>query len=184
METQIWQPACSCMWKFQQRNNSHCQHFCLEKADPLNLAPSPDNSVSCHMSLGPYFELLPQHWCSDQLSLHKVMHKPFKRNAWDSSNPFSFSYSPCWFSQSGVVETSLSDTLFLAGESSVGLWLLASQEWPLQLRYPSQSLTTTHGCGASLFQVFDSSYQSWHAFFFIALDIGLILSYISGGSEW
>ena len=72
-------PACwLCVGRAQKRNNGLCQHFCLGESYPQALALMPDNSVPPPMSLVP-FNMLPLHWSSEEVSLSKSVHGPFKR---------------------------------------------------------------------------------------------------------
>lgn len=81
-ETQIWcLPAGSV-----GRNNGICQHACLWESCPSS--PHPDaRQFNSSISLVP-FELLPQHWSSEHMSLCKSVCGHFKRNTWDSSSTF------------------------------------------------------------------------------------------------
>lgn len=71
--------------RFQQREQWHCQHFCLETAvltpAPPAFSPKLVNSVPPHISLA-LFKLLPLQWSPEQVSfcVSKCMHGPLKMN--------------------------------------------------------------------------------------------------------
>ena len=72
----------------------------------------PDNSVPLYMSLMP-FQLLPQLWSSEGVSLSKSLHKPFKRNFLGPRSPPShLAITPA-----GFYSQKLWGLLFMALES-------------------------------------------------------------------
>ena len=113
-----------------------------------------NNSVPPHMYLA-YFGCSPSAaGQSISLSASKSVLGPFKRNTWGSSSPPSHSATIL----AGFYSQKLWRLLFLAlepwaGEPGVELGNLAPQGGHPQPRYPSQFLTTAHGCGASPFHI-------------------------------
>ena len=175
-------PTCQfCVGRSQKRNKGLCHHFCLAESF---LSPALilmlDSSVFPHMFLV-LFELLPQCWSSETLSPSKCVHSPFKKYClrFQHSSP-----QP----QSLLVFTSRSHGNFSSWHWNPGLQGLCgagaphSSGGPLQLRYISQFLSATHGCGTSLLCL-HPSYQSHSNFFFKSPVVGLSFSYISSGSE-
>ena len=146
-----------CEGRVHQGNNSLCQHFCLGESNPLHagLALMTDNSVPPLMSLLP-FKLLPQCWSSEGVSWSKSMCGPFKRNYLGLQKPsISLSLNPQWFLQPGVfIASGYRD--FSSWHWNPGLGGLVWGWGPSilmgvhpQLRYPSQFLSATPGCGTS-----------------------------------
>ena len=99
--TQMWYPPTGSIGaKLNKGTESYTSTSVKEKPAPPTLAPSPDYSVPAYMSLQP-FELLPQCWSSEQVSLSKFVCRPFKRKAWVSRSPPSHSTTnpPGFYSQ-------------------------------------------------------------------------------------
>ena len=130
----------------QKRSNSLCQNFCLGESCPPALTLMLDNSVPPHMSLMS-FNLLLQHWSSEGVSPSKSVHRPCKRNCLGFQQSVFHSLNPCWFLQLEVMETS-------SWHWNPGLGDLVWGWDPSLLRYPSQFLSATHGCGTSPFRVY------------------------------
>ena len=68
-----------CQGKVQKRENCLCLPFCLGESCPPALALVPDTSVPPCIPQLP-FKLLPQCQNSEGVSLHKSLHRSFKRN--------------------------------------------------------------------------------------------------------
>ena len=102
-----------------------------------------------------------------------MKHRPLKRNAGTPEALCLIQLQCHWFLQPEVMGTSLPPTPVLRGLVWAGT--PGSSGEPLQLRYPSQLLTTTHGCGASQSASLHLQ-QSLCGCFFMSLVIELLFS--------
>ena len=122
-----------------------------------------ETSVPSHMPLVP-FKLLP-HSCSAGMSLSKSMCGPFKRNCLGIQQFLPPTHSPLVFTA-----RSHRDLSFQYWNCGLGCLVWGCN--PSLPRYPSQFLSTTHGCGTGPFCVFVflylcPSYQSvWMYYLF------------------
>ena len=83
MESHIW-PCCQLFGQWaQQRNHGFCQHFCLGERCPFRYFPKA-SQFSSSLYVPGAFELLPQYWSSEQVSVNESMHGPLGGTAWDS----------------------------------------------------------------------------------------------------
>ena len=73
-------PACClCAGRAQQMNSGLCQHFCLGDHCPTSPRPDARHCVPPHISMV-LFELQPQRWSIEGVSLSESLCGPFKRN--------------------------------------------------------------------------------------------------------
>ena len=118
-----------------------------EKGTLPALVLNPDNSLPLHMPLVPF-----EYWSSDGVS---PCAGPIRGTAWESRSLLSHSAT----SPAGSYIQTLWRLFFLkpfplkpwVGVPDTGLGALASQGGSPQLRYPSQFLSTSCGCGTSQF---------------------------------
>ena len=179
MEIQIWHQAASSVGEGLRKGTVVSASTSIwEKDAPPGLTLMPDNSVPPHMSLVP-FELLPQWWTLEGISLSKLVCGPFKRNCLGLQKPSALlSHNPCWSLEPEIMRTSLPGT----GTLSFRVWYtpgvdLRSQDIPPGCYPPHVDVGPALSASLPLPPVS-------MCFFLISLVVKLSFNWIIGGSEW